>query len=169
MTTSKKRLFELYDRIYSSNNEIGNLDICQQCEATCEEGIDIVVLLPLEDEFIQYKLKKEHHTQCTLPAVRAIESADGKCPFFANKKCTIHSFRPIDCRTYPLTPLFTEKSFHLKLLRGCPHSDKIPRNFLNQIFNMWIYLLPFLSSDWKKKYNHIVSSLPLRDLPLHLN
>lgn len=167
-SNKKQKLFDLYEEMFSSKNGVGLLNLCRECKASCEKGPDVVVLLPFESQFIKHKLRQSRNEKTSPSKIREIECVTGCCPFFQDEKCSIHSFRPIDCRTYPLTPIFKKNSFELKLLRGCPYRDNIPRSFLNQISSVWQRLLPLLSSTWKKRYNHVVSSLPLKDLPPYL-
>jgi len=164
----KKHLFKAYEEIYAPTKVIGKLDLCRKCHGVpCEKGPDVVVLLPFESQFILNKLR-EKGLKYKFSEVKDIETTTHCCPFFLNEKCSIHFCRPIDCRFYPLTPRFTKDSFEIKLLKCCPYGDHISKKFVDQISAVSKKLLPFLSSNWKQKYNKIIANLPLKDLPLHL-
>lgn len=164
----KKNLFDLYEEIYNSKEKIGNLKLCANCcSAPCENGHeqDIAVLLPFEDQFILNKLDAKGFKYNPL-MVKNIETV--YCPFLKNGECSIHSFRPIDCRSYPLIPVFSKDLFVMKLLTRCPYRDNISKNFLNSISITWTKLLPFLPPKWRQKYNKIQSNFPIKDLPNYL-
>ena len=165
----RKKLLSAYEKIYDSKEGVGKLNLCKECQgAPCEKGPDIVVLLPFEAEFIRNKLR-EKKLKHAAQDINNIETETGACPFFQKDKCAIHCSRPIDCRTYPLMPIFRENTFEIRLLRGCPYGNDVPESFLKATSRVWQKLSPLLSLHWKRKYNKIVSGLPLRELPIHLS
>lgn len=160
--------YQIYDDIISKNNN-GIFSYCKSChDSPCERSIDDVVLLPFEESFILDRLK-ENKVATNRITIKSIQT-EIICPCYVNKKCDIHSSRPIDCRSYPLIPIFlSNNKFSLKVSSNCPNSNKISQNFYKRTRAIWKAVFPLLSEGWKTRYNNIASAIPLRELPQHIN
>lgn len=164
-----KNYFPLYNKIFFQKNSVGEFLPCKECSNAPCERIDKVTFLPFESRFIlkSLNLKKKRYKMCTV--MRIETGKNNKCPFSIEKKCTIHTVRPIDCRTYPLVPLFSNHSFVLMLSPGCPHGNEITQEFYNSSKKVWSEIFPYLSESWKKKYNKNNAILSLKKIPAFIH
>lgn len=166
----KSKYFDAYNVIYSMN-KFGRFLLCEKCrDVPCERSTseDDVLLLPFESQFISQNLRKKG--SCSdIRTIRGIQTSNNKCPFFIKKRCRVHSFRPIDCRSFPLVPVFNNGFFTLKISSSCSFGDRISQSFYDEMKVMWVKLLPVLSESWKKSYNKMISAYALKKLPSHIN
>jgi Fe-S-cluster containining protein len=130
----------------------GELKICTNCaEAPCEVGPEQVTLLPFEAEYIQTRLAREGRHQ-SLETINSIAGCD-RCPFFEDKRCAIHPHRPIDCRTYPLVPVFQGDDLTFQVSGVCPLRAGMDQPFIELMEAVWQRLLHLLPQDWRREYN----------------
>ena len=142
----------------------GELKICTDCTtAPCEVGPEQVTLLPFEDEYIQSRLAAEGRSE-SLETIRRIAGCE-QCPFFQNRRCAIHPHRPLDCRTYPLVPVFGEHDVLFKVSGVCPLRGGMDQPFIALMRRVWKRLLPRLDPVWKARYNDHQPKEYLEPLP----
>lgn len=54
-----------------------------------------------------------------------LKSTEGDCQFLKNKKCSVYSARPVQCRTWPFWPEnMNAKSWNQEVARFCPGVGK---------------------------------------------
>jgi len=153
MSDQRREWFALLDDIYTDTaHPRGELRICTDCvEAPCEVWPEQVTLLPFEDEFIQKRLAAEGR-DVSLETVRGIAGCR-ECPFFQNRRCAIHPHRPVDCRTYPMVPVFSRPDPEFKVSGVCPLREGMDLPFIRLMRGVWMRLSPRLTSQWKSGYD----------------
>lgn len=110
-----------------SNEEIENLNTlglddtfpfsCKACGKCCKNRHDII-LTPYDvyrlarylgrttTEIISRYCEIYEGEKTHLPVVRVLpQPPDNRCPFLRNKKCSVHTAKPVLCRVYPLSKL----------------------------------------------------------------
>lgn len=163
---SQSFFFNLYQRIYDlTDRPECQLKICIHCKKVpCEIKNEKVVFLPLEEKFICHKLKQAGY-EIKISKIKQI-AYKKTCPFFDGRWCTIHKFRPFDCRSYPIIPMFdTVNSWNLSLSTNCPYCDDLPSAFIDIIKKAWRTIIPYLSPSWEIIYNKIQPSTQIPVLP----
>jgi len=170
MDGTRDMWFRTLETLYEeTGHPRGELKICTDCaEAPCEVGPEQVTLLPFEAEYIQARLAREGRLQ-TLETIRAIAGCE-RCPFFENKRCAIHPHRPIDCRTYPLVPVFRGDEITFQVSGVCPLRAGMDRPFIQLMEGVWQRLQPLLPPEWRRLYNdrqpaeHLVHLVKIRKM-----
>lgn len=134
--------------------------ICPRDCDLCEDN-ETLVLLPAEAELIASSLPVLNKHD----AGRALAAASGStedCPMrcTACSSCHIYENRPLDCRSFPVVPEFSEdgNDVNVRISRKyCPIADKLPPGFVDSVRRVWQSLAPYLPADWKHYYNNTPS------------
>jgi Fe-S-cluster containining protein len=125
----------------------------------------VVIMLPFEMEYIIAQTGVEparfRQTAAELAprVVVGIGSFDIErpCPFLTRDfQCWSRTFRPMDCRSFPLIPLFGaggELTFRLEA--RCPSLDTFSPAYQMRLKAAWQELLPHLSADYRAVYNRL--------------
>jgi Fe-S-cluster containining protein len=148
------KYFEIYDELYELTDAAGELEICQKClDIPCElSKKERVTFLPYEELYIQnrYSERGAISRSCATKGI----TTRGACPFLNSGRCNLHQLRPIDCRSYPLTPFFgSEKTWQLKISPVCQYASMIPNSFVDLMLGVWGRLVPHLDLKWRISYN----------------
>jgi len=153
MPDQRRVWFALLESVYEETaHPRGDLRICTDCsDAPCEVGPEQVTLLPFEDEYIQRRLARAGVT-VSLETVRGIAGCR-QCPFFQGHRCAIHLHRPVDCRTYPMVPVFSESKIRYSVSGVCPIRAGMDQPFIRLMTRVWSRLAPSLSAAWKSEYD----------------
>lgn len=153
MDENRSSWFALLERIYAETaHPRGELRICTDCaEAPCEVGPEQVTLLPFEAEFILERLMRDG-ISASLEDVNGIAGCQ-HCPFFRERRCAIHPHRPIDCRTYPMVPVFAPGSTTFSVSGVCPRRAGMDQPFIELMTAAWARLAPRLPDEWKHTFN----------------
>jgi len=153
MEDKRSTWFSLLEQIYAETaHPRGELKICTDCaDAPCEVGPEQVTLLPFEAEFIVQRLE---HTgmRVSLEEVKGIAGCQ-HCPFFQSRRCAIHPHRPVDCRTYPMVPVFAADSITFSVSGVCPRRAGMDEPFVQLMAGVWEHLAPRLPEAWKQVFN----------------
>ena len=125
----------------------------------------VAIMLPFEMEYIIARTGVDPARFRRTPAEIApgvvvdIGSFDIEmpCPFLTDDfQCRGHAFRPLDCRSFPLVPVFGaggELTFRLET--GCPSLDTFSPAYQARLKAAWQDLLPHLSADYRTVYNRL--------------
>lgn len=125
----------------------------------------VAIMLPFEKEYI---LAKTHVTADQIQST-PVELAPGvnieigfitsatPCPFLANGyQCGIHEIRPLDCRSFPLIPVFnTDESLSFRTDQDCPSIHTFSESFQKMFKKIWSDLLPELPMSYRSVYNEL--------------
>ena len=127
---------------------------CQACEDP-----EAMVLLPGEEEFLgcaAVDLAKLLRTEDGFLCIP--ESHKGDCPWLEPGECSIYACRPVDCRIFPLYPVFDVESGAFTLKRAeshCPGARNLPEGFENAVREVCHLVNQQAQPEWKKLYNRI--------------
>jgi Fe-S-cluster containining protein len=153
MENDRSAWFSLLERVYDETaHPRGELKICTDCaDAPCEVGPEQVTLLPFEAEFILGRLERAG-VIASLEEVKGIAGCQ-HCPFFREHRCAIHPHRPVDCRTYPMVPVFAAGSIKFSVSGVCPRRAGMDEPFIRLMADVWENLAPRLPEAWKQGFN----------------
>jgi Fe-S-cluster containining protein len=76
-----------------------------------------------------------------------------QCPFFQGHRCAIHPHRPVDCRTYPMVPVFGDTTIQFRVSGVCPKRAGMDEPFIRLMTGVWQRLTPHLPEAWRKHFN----------------
>jgi Fe-S-cluster containining protein len=125
----------------------------------------VAIMLPFEMEYIIEETGVDPARFRRTPAeiapgvVVEIGSFDIErpCPFLTDDfQCRGRTFRPMDCRSFPLIPVFGaggELTFRLEA--SCPSLDTFLPAYQMRLKAAWQELLPHLSADYRAAYNRL--------------
>lgn len=166
---SKEELFKVYDEAYALTAE-AELPCWTFCQGLCEEK-ENAYFLPWEEEYIARRLGlgPEAFPEVTERdgPVNAMVSITPQglvprhCPFDLLDKgvhhCTIHDVRPLDCRSFPVFPVYDPgqpaSGIAFYIADYCPIHQGIPAKFARLITGAWGLLAPHLPDWWWRSYN----------------
>jgi len=79
------------------------------------------------------------------------------CPFLTGDfRCRGYDFRPLDCRSFPLTPVFgANGELTFRLGTGCPSLGTFSQAYQARLKTVWRELRPHLSADYRALYNRL--------------
>jgi Fe-S-cluster containining protein len=94
-----------------------------------------------------------------------LRADDGPCPFLLNGTCSDYSIRPVDCRIFPLFPIFDIdlRQFRLAIAgHYCPlhlkvqeHNTPDWESFVLTVYQICSWLNDMMPDSWKHLYNEI--------------
>lgn len=172
LVSLKAEWFQRFDKILFHNETFSpsNLKCLELCEAHCcphakmlqmplgEIASPIVVLLPFEMEYLVERLGASRASFRIWPLDLTSElrieigmfDLGKPCPFIENDRiCTIHTHKPLDCRTFPLLPsLNSSHELEWLLCESCPSLDFLNPAFSEQIKHIWQDVAPALPRAW---------------------
>jgi Fe-S-cluster containining protein len=165
-SNKKDIILKLISDIYKlTDTEDAEYAPCQYCNGVCEDNEkgEIVTFLPFEKEHIYNSVSKGG----SIISGKIIKSISNNhpslCPFL-NNRCSLHKYRPFDCRSYPLVPYFKKDgSWEIFYAEKCPYTQETTKPFFNVIVDSWNMIFPHLSEGWKQNYNRKQSYLELTD------
>lgn len=124
----------------------------------------VAILLPFEMEYIVA------HTGVDAARFRCtpVEIAPGcvievgsfdvemPCPFLTDDFfCWGYEFRPLDCRSFPLVPVFADGGLAFRLEAACPSLATFAPVYRERLKTVWRELLPHLSIEYRAWYNRL--------------
>lgn len=157
---SMQEYFELYDKLYDITEGI-ELNCLMVCDSICEKK-ENVYLLPFENEFICRRLKLKslpfsEHITLGNGRVDYLKIKDKKnkfCKFFMDNGCAVHGAQPVDCRSFPIFPHYTEESgLKFFIFEYCPVSRELSVEFVEKVTEIWEMLAEKLPAYWWGIYN----------------
>ena len=134
--------------------------ICPSDCNLCEER-EVLMLVPGEERLAS----KNSVTSRSLFKSLAVASgsSDSACPAQCpcTKACRIYDSRPLDCRSFPVVPVFGGGASRVETYISksyCPIAHSLPEGFVEAVREAWEILLPFLPLGWRKAYDETPSS-----------
>lgn len=135
--------------------------ICPAGCCACEQH-ESMVLIPGEEAFHCYPKETMNCFRTDDNGVIYQEGVDGYCPFYQDKHysqhCSKYHNRPVDCRIFPLFPIFEIKESSFRIARAgdyCPIHDDIKDPFLKAVTEVCSLLNMSMNNDWKNRYNEL--------------
>ena len=162
--TAREYIFQRLEEAYLLTQEFDYL--CPRGCRACEEN-EGIVLLPYEHLFIRSKARSlgmeyipsfMYHwiLVCQKHLYIGYQNICTTCGALKGKDCAIYQVRPLDCRSFPVVPIFsTNDTIEFQFSAYCPISQKLPPRFISTIENIWISLLPSLPKNWRELYNEV--------------
>lgn len=125
----------------------------------------VAIMLPFEMEYLQVKTgvapaRLQHIAVEIAPGLVhdvGFATVATPCPFLAaDFRCNAYPFRPLDCRSFPLTPVFgPDSALDFRLTASCPSVDTFLPAYQERLKAIWRDLLPHLSIAYRMVYNQL--------------
>jgi len=125
----------------------------------------VAIMLPFEMEYILSKtdIAQEQLQRASLELAPGISIDIGfvtsatPCPFLTdNYQCGIHDIRPLDCRSFPLIPVFnSDETVSFRVDRDCPSAHTFSTSYQDLLKDIWLDLLPELPMNYRILYNQL--------------
>ncbi|MFK5968543.1 MAG: YkgJ family cysteine cluster protein [Candidatus Marithrix sp.] len=177
ITCLRAAWFQLIKTIHQSLTEDARLECATHCTARCcpkpialkrsESAIGhVAIMLPFEMEYILSKTNvcstQFQHASLKLASgfsiidIGYITSAV-PCPFLTyNNSCDIHNIRPLDCRSFPLIPIFNlDGTLTFRVDKECPSVNTFSATYQTRLKKIWEDLLPNLPMNYRILYNKL--------------
>ena len=166
--------FQRLEQLYQAIEQSSGLECATRCNARCcpkaKTSVHddppvghVAILLPFELEYIVAKTDID-------PAVlqqSSIAFSAGKtlnigsmtsakpCPFLDDEnQCGIYAIRPLDCRSFPLIPVFSEQgTLSFRKDGDCPSTLTFASDYESAFKDLWQDLLPHLPMTYRLLYN----------------
>jgi Fe-S-cluster containining protein len=125
----------------------------------------VAIMLPFELEYLLSRTNIDASALQRAP----VEIANGltieigfvtsaiRCPFLtADYRCGIHDNRPMDCRSFPLIPVFgSDGSLGFRIDTDCPSESTFAVEYQDRMKSVWQDLLPHLPMAYRMVYNRL--------------
>lgn len=133
--------------------------ICPTGCCACEQH-ESIILIPGEEIFHCYSKEAVNSFRTDKNGIIYQEGADGFCPFYQDQDghCANYNSRPIDCRMFPLFPIFEVEERGFRIARAgvyCPIHDDIKDSFLRDVTEICSLLNMLMDNNWKSRYNEL--------------
>ena len=115
-----------------------------------------MVLLPSEERARKYEPLSTGGFAVTTQGFHYLASDGCPCPFFVGGLCSVYPIRPIDCRMFPLFPLFEIETDSFSLVRAgkyCPLHRRLTGDFVEACADVCHLLNSEMPVEWKRLYN----------------
>ena len=166
--------FARLERTYQSIKEPSGLECATRCNARCcpktkssantKDAVGhVAIMLPFELEYIVEKASSDreliHETSIEFTDENVINigfmTSEKPCPFLTKQnKCGIYDIRPIDCRSFPLIPVFSEQgSISFRKDQDCPSATTLSAAYEEELKVVWHELLSQLPMTYRRLYN----------------
>ena len=164
------------ETLYASVSENSGLQCESLCHARCcpkvktpknqaEAVGHVAIFLPFELENIvsktgiepdQFQTAQIEFTPGT-PIDIGFITNDLPCPFLReDHRCGIYEFRPLDCRSFPLIPVFqSDGGLNFRVDHACPSAKTHFPTHQEHLKDIWRGLLPRLPMNYRKLYNDL--------------
>ncbi len=174
--TLRSSWLQLIADIHHSTTEDSGLECATRCTARCcpkaKTATDnasavghVAIMLPFEMEYIRAKTPISSATLQLAPVEFtadisvdiAYTTSASPCPFLThNNACGIHDIRPLDCRSFPLIPVFNQDdSLSFRVDQECPSTETFASSYNSQLQKIWHDLLPHLPMSYRMLYNQL--------------
>jgi Fe-S-cluster containining protein len=141
---------------------------CPQAIATRNPGYavgHVAILLPFELEYILARtdLDATGIRRASFELEPGVSMDIGyilsptPCPFLtADFRCGVHEVRPLDCRSFPLIPVFDpDGPLGFREDASCPSLETFAPAFVAHMRRVWEDLLPHLPMSYRLLYNRL--------------
>ena len=168
--------FQQIETLHQSITKPSNLECATRCSARCcpkvkqstpaaEPVGHVAIMLPFEREYILSKVDTdpdqlqhaliEFTSDTTLKI--GIMTAAVPCPFLTpDNQCGIYYIRPLDCRSFPLIPVFnTDGSIEFRIENECPSAVTFSPSYEEELKTIWKKTLPLLPMSYRLLYNDL--------------
>ncbi len=174
------------EQLHRSIHQSSSLECLTRCSARCcpkaknSTSADkpvghVAIMLPFEMEYILAKtdMNPEQLLQAEIEFTTDTKinigfmTSEKPCPFLtAHNQCGIHEFRPLDCRSFPLIPVFNLEENNSKeadsggllsfrIDNECPSSETLSPAYERELKTVWEKLLPHLPMTYQLLYNEL--------------
>ena len=164
----------IQDLHQATTKENADLQCASLCTARCCPQVrshqdpnyavgHVAIMLPFELEYIcdQTNTSIEQFETADFEYSKNFDLSIGyitnkkPCPFLTHDyKCGIHNIRPLDCRSFPLIPVFQANGeLAYKMDNDCPSVEFLSNKYQNLLKNIWSELLGHLPMEYRMLYN----------------
>lgn len=159
----QQEMYHRIEQVYLLTEE-AVIDCPNRCDGRCETRMpETVLFLPYELEYILEKaglaVEQNPFQVVTLPSgCYGMMDYHRHCPFLIPKACGIRPFRPLDCRSFPIYPRFSdspEEHPEFFVSTYCPLKADLSSRYIDCIIEAWRILFPWLPPDWRAFYNSL--------------
>jgi Fe-S-cluster containining protein len=164
--------FQQIEILHQSITELSNLECATRCSARCcpkaKESTPvghIAIMLPFEREYVLSKVDlNPDELESSLIEFTAnttikigIMTQAVPCPFLtSNHQCGIYDIRPLDCRSFPLIPIFNKDgSIQFRIENECPSAVTFSPSYEEELKVIWQKILPLLPMSYRLLYNDL--------------
>jgi len=177
ITTLRTTWFQRIEYLHQASTENAGLECATRCTTArcCPQAIarkdptyavgHVAIMLPFEMEYIlpQTNITLRQLQQAPLELAPGIDIIIGfttsstPCPFLtADYKCGIHNIRPLDCRSFPLIPVFNlDGTMTFRVDTECPSAETFSADYQTKLKKVWEKLLPSLPMNYRMLYNQL--------------
>ncbi len=114
--------------------KVDSLKICGKCGAHCCSYGGTTATKEEVDRIIKAG-NKDYFEKITDNAYITRWGKEGICPYLKNNACSIHSIRPLLCRTFPALK-FIEDGKKQFFIQKCPLQEKLSKKELGESFKL---------------------------------
>ncbi len=172
----KQDWFQRLTTLYNSISESSGLECETRCHGRCcpkqktaqniAEAIGhVAIMLPFEREYIiaQTGISPNLIQSIRIPFSNNNEldigfiTNDLPCPFLTKENhCAIYNIRPLDCRSFPLIPVFEEDgTLNFRVDNDCPSVITFSSSYRESFQYLWLELLPHLPMSYRMTFNDL--------------
>lgn len=168
--------FQRLTKLYHSISESSGLQCDTRCHARCcpkqktaqniADAIGhVAIMLPFEREHIIAKtgITPQKIQTIRIPFLEATHIDIGfitnelPCPFLSSgNQCSIYEIRPLDCRSFPLIPVFQDDgTLNFRMDNDCPSVITFSSSYKDAFKQLWVELLPHLPMSYRMTFNEL--------------
>ena len=173
ITALQATWFQRIEHLHEAANGSAGLECASQCTARCcPQSIarrdpayavgHVAIMLPFEMEYILSRTdvaptQLQHAPLELAPGITidiGFVTRSTPCPFLTtNYQCGIHDIRPLDCRSFPLIPVFSSNgTMTFRLDAECPSIREFSAAYQVQLRGVWEDLLSKLPINYRMLY-----------------
>jgi len=125
----------------------------------------VAIMLPFEMEYILSKTdvdparlrRASIDIQPGSPLDIGFVNIETPCPFLTEDfRCRAYAVRPMDCRSFPLVPVFgPENALTFRVDEACPSIDTFAPEYQEKLKTVWRDLLPHLPGSYRMLFNKL--------------
>jgi len=160
----------------ATTKENANLQCASLCTARCCPQArsrhdpnyavgHVAIMLPFELEYLceqtdtsmeQFEIANIKYSEDFNLSIGYITNKN-PCPFLTHDyKCGVHSIRPLDCRSFPLIPVFQrDGDIAYRTDSDCPSVEFLAKNYQDLLKKIWSELLEHLPMEYRMLYNEL--------------
>lgn len=176
ITSLRSSWFQRIEHLHQSIAQQSGLECAARCTARCcpkakalsrvDEPVGhVAIMLPFEREYIlshtniDSELLGRDRIPFTANTTLSIGfmTSEVPCPFLTDdNQCGIYDVRPLDCRSFPLIPVFHQQgSISFRVDDTCPLATTFSIAYQEELKDLWEELLPHLPMSYRFLYNEL--------------